>query len=212
MEVKIVSQPLEMIESQGNPKKVLGSSKAKTFEGLMNGKINHFIRYPQVNYSGQEIEFMLRGLLNSYNYFHPKEEIEIKNKPKEINKININKTPEYYELTRYRRKDKNSNPEPVLYIIGHKEVEIMIMALRNIGYLDNIKTEKVAEFYCKFSGLLINRYGEYLFKEGKFNWSNLFRDRQNHVYITDILTILDYFGVISYRKGNIQVLDLNKDF
>lgn len=205
---------IEKIEKPGDPQKGWGMSSAKDMPGVFQGKINHFMKFPDVKYSGKEIEMVIRGLLELYRKFHPplKTSVEI---PTWKGKAGIAEVIEklyHFDVIRFRKKHRDAEPEPFVNSIPKKDVELVVQALKNISQYqkENIKTEAIAAEWCRLAKITENRKGQPLFGEKGFIWSHFFGWRIKHVTLTDILGIMDIKELIDYRVGKTTILDLDQ--
>jgi hypothetical protein len=109
MEVKMheieAKKIVEKILIQAPAKEMKGVDSYKTFDSYLQSKINHFIRYPNVNYNGKEIEFLLVGLMEAYKYHHSEEKQKLKRFTHEIEIIDNWKGHDLIEI--YRGFDNN---------------------------------------------------------------------------------------------------------
>ncbi len=212
MEIEINNNELETIEIAGNPQKIWGVGKAKSFKGAMQGKISHFMKHPKATYSGRDVEVLLRGLSGLYDNYHPtKTVVEVKGWKGKAGIARIRNMIDSYEVTRFRKKHKDSEPEPFINRIPKKDVDAVIRALRGFVGSKKIKSEVIAGQYCRLKGLRENKHGQPLFDEQGFIWSHFFGHRILHVTFVDILGILNEAELISYKAGFVEILDLDKE-
>lgn len=184
----------------------------KSFRTFIDSKIRHFARFPTTNYSGQELHNLLNEILKVHNSFYPTLKAEVIVEPwKGKAPAKYIAHPDYVEVIRYRKSDKHSTPQPFKLRIDYSDFENMVKAIKNLETLNKrVDIHEVAAEYCRVSNIKINKKGENLFNESGFIWGRFFSWRINHVRFTEILNVLELFGLIAYFKGYIVIVDLNK--
>lgn len=189
----------------------LNKGKFKSYRTFLKTKINEFARgkSPEAKLAEQ----IFKACLEKYNFFHPSRTAVV---PIETwkGKTNLQIVPhiDSIDVVRFRKKDKYSKPQPFIINIPHKDLQTMIKALKNISLnlTKKIKSERIAAEYYRLKGITENKYGQPLFDENGFIWSNFFRHRIAHVTFTEIMNILDYYGLIEYLRGYTNIINLDK--
>ncbi len=101
------TENIETINIRGNPQQIMGVKQAKTESSYIQSKINHFRKYPNVKFSGNEIAMMFESILAIHKRFHGEELKDIENLKLEIEIIGKIKGVGCIEI--YRGFDNNIN-------------------------------------------------------------------------------------------------------
>lgn len=190
----------ETIETLGSAEHIKGISSAKSFRTWLQSRINLYRRRNNL-----EVVFMLEGIKQAYDKFHPSLStsinIDAKYGVSGIQKV-IEKI-DFFEVTTWRKSG------PFIINIPKHDVECVIKALASLNMKENIKTEHIAAAYCRIAGINDNNKGKPLFDEHGFIWNNFFGWRIAHLRFTILLGLLSIKGLIHYEKGLTKILDLN---
>jgi len=201
-----------MVEVMNNQKQVeeikiegVIKSTAKTYEGFMQGKINHFMRFPKVKYTGHEIEMLIRGFIQVHNKFYPEMKATVLIKQyKGVSGIEIRRFPNYFQTIEHRKKE-NGDGEIEFFEERHKilreDIEPLIKAIERLEMKKKYKTRYIAQEYLKMAEIEVNSKGRRFFDEKGFDFEGFFGDRKLYIPFNIMLKILDYYDFIHYYKS-----------
>lgn len=153
-----------------------------------------------------ELIALFQEVLRRYEKYHSRTIVPIEGW-RGKSTIEIIQRPDSFDIVKYRRKDKESEPEKVVYNVTKEDVNKAISAI-NLSSHEIIDTKIIAENFCKVSNLFQNTKGRNLFEDdGKFDWDMFFSDRFMHTHLNYILELLDYYKLIKYVGGKSEVLN-----
>jgi len=179
------NQNIENIEQIGDGLDF--KSSAVDMRGWITGKMNIFTRKGNLEY-----ETLFKTILKAYNHYHP-ERIDriVLESWRGKDKIKLFVEPDRIIIIRHQRKDKGEEPKEVKTEVTKQEVNEVIICLNKLKeeYKNKIPTSRIAE---------------YLYQK---KWDSVFSNRPEHIRLTNILGILDYYGIIHYyRTGYSTIL------
>lgn len=194
---------IERIEKQGDTGEIWGIKSAKTFRDFLNNKIKYF------SSRNQEYMFVMQSILQAYDRFNPQLNVAVEIEGWQgKSSFQIIKGVEKITIIKYKRKDKNSEPEKQEVEVSNKELSTLIECIKRLDEGKTIETKSLARAYCISLGIMKTTKGKQLF-QGVF-WDNFFSWRQMHNRFTLMLGALDKLGFIKYVGGKTQVV--NKEF
>jgi len=198
---------IETIEFDGVVK-----TSAKTYDGFLHGKINHFLRFPYAKYSGKEIELLIRGFLSAYKTFHPTLKATIPlEKFKGKSGIKVSPYPNYFETIQYRKTDNGI--KEIKHKIPKWQLKQIINAINPLRIKEKYKTRYIAQEYLKCAEIEKNSKGRRFFDEKGFNFSMFSGSRDIYIPFNTMLLILQYYGFLKYYKnGEIERLKSFNNF
>jgi hypothetical protein len=205
-EITINHKQTETIVEQADVIRMKGVSSARSVKGFLQGKINHFLRYPDVKYSGREIVNMLEGLLNIYNHFHPLVPIEIEGWRGKSG-FEVIKIPQGYKVIEHRKSDPDSEVKEIAYTVYQNDITAILKAMAKLFLGKEYQTREVAQIYCLENRITKNAEGKDIFQEGTFNFSNVSGCRATYFRFYYSLKVLEFYKMIEYKKsGKIRKL------
>ena len=204
MQVKENNQTIEKIEVQGNPKDFLGVKSSKTFRNYIQSRINRI--------KDVETRFVLMGILEAYNYFHPINKTKVKIQGfKGKSSIEIIKRPNHFETIQYRKTDDGI--KEIKNNVTIQELKPLISCFKGLSVKKRYKTRYIAQEYCKSAEISLDSKGRAFFDDKGFNFNMFVGDRNNYCKFNIMLKILEYYGFVEYFKsGEIIILDDGFDF
>lgn len=98
--------------------------------------------------------------------------------------------PDKFIIIRHQKIEKGEKPKEIRSEVSRQEVNKVIWAINELAKtFDKIPTSKIAE------------------KVYRKKWGNVFSTRPEHITLTHILNILEYYGIIHYfRSGYTTIL------
>lgn len=200
---------MEEIERNKNVEKItkegVVKTTAKNYLGFLQGKINHFMRFPKVKYSGNEIVMMIRGFLQVHKKFYPEMKATVNLKQyKGISGLEIRRFPNYFQTIEHRKKE-NGDGEIEIVVEKHKisreNIEPLIKAIGRLELKKKYKTRYVAQEYLKMADIWEDSKGRKFFDDKGFNFEMFFGSRSIYTPFNIMLKILNYFDYIHYYKS-----------
>jgi hypothetical protein len=194
------NKPKEKFERIENPTEIYGFKTCKNFRTFVERHIKKAVSQKDI-----QTEAILRGILESYNHFHPIKEVEVNVESwKGKSSFEIIKGIDKLTIIKYQKEDKDSEPKEIRTIIEKSELEAVINAINELSqYREEIETQEIARKFCYFLGIEKNDNGRYLM-DGNF-WNNFFSWRSMHYKLTLILSALEHLNLISYKSGKTKL-------
>jgi len=195
------NQQIETIEKIGDSKKVRGISSAKNMRGFIQGKINHFMKYPFVKYSGKDVEMLLRGLLLAYNDFHPELKATVAMEGwKGKSGIKIKQYPIYFECIEWRKTDPDHEAKKVSNKIDKEHFYNFVKALEKLDVGARYKTKEVAQIWARLNEVWKNAHGRRVFDADGFNFANIAGCRTTYMNFYYPVKIAEFYKLVKYEK------------
>lgn len=197
------NRPTEIIEKEGNPKKIWGIKSSKTFKSFLESKLKHFTKTNNTEY-----RLMIKGILDAYNHFEMKKRVVDKiDLPKFKGKsgIEIIEHPNYFEVISYQKTDEEI--KEVKNHISIQDLKPLINAIEPLQSHKKYKTRYIAQEYIKCANMSLNSRGRAFFDENGFNFEGFTGDRKIYLPFNIMLNILKHYEFINYYKsGHIEKL------
>ena len=198
--VEIEKIDLKFLKRKGN--------KYKSFITRLYGDLSRARRD-----GNSEMEQYILDLIKDYHNYDSKARAMI-NSWKGKSGIKIITKPNSFDIIRYRKKDQDSEPKEIIKEVTKGDVNVVLRAIALSNFAENkemgvkyCETPEIAKNYCKIENIYFNNKENKLFYDnGEFEWQHFFADRGLHTFLNDVLALLDYFQIIHYRAGKIQVL------
>lgn len=162
-------------------------SSAKSFSGWLIGKMRQ-----AKEEENADVLFMLKEIYDKYHDFETRAKVRLRGW-KGKSSFQVIKKPDTFEVITFSRFDQDSEPKEIRKEISKKEINEVVMIIKDLNVGNRIKTKEIAEIL----------YGK--------DWKDVFSTRCEHTQLNLILRLLDYYDFIKYRGGYTEVLDKFKD-
>jgi len=195
-----------------NTDKIIGN--AKSFKGMIQGRINHFLKYPDIKFTGREVEQLLTALMRSYQTFHPETKVAVELNPsKGKSGFQVNVFPEYFQIIEWRKIEsseewiKHRKAKQLTYTVYKKAFNEVLRALASIEIGKRYKTSEFAEIWARTNHIWENKDGRKLIDNDGFNFANLSGNRKTYFPFYYSIKILEHYKIIKYEdSGHITKL------
>lgn len=181
-------ESVEKIEKQGNPENIWGIKTSKSYRNFLMAKLRHFVRHKNV-----ECEFMIRGFIKAYDYFHGGDEFKEKNYKHEIEIVSGWKGEGSLEVYKGFDNDFRINE-----VIKDKYAEIV-----KIKHSE-VKKEDLNRMIRIIKGLEVGKpikCYEIAKRLGFEDWKSLWKERRIYfkkyyypIKVLEALKVISYFG------------------
>jgi len=204
---------IETVENEGDPTKIWGISSAKSMRGAFQGKISHFMKFPNAKYSGKDLEMTLRGLMALYDKFHPEVKVPIEIKGwKGKSGFEVIKFPDYFEVIEWRKPDPNSEPKRISNKVSLVDLNAFIGVLKALGFNKTYQTKEIAMEWAKLNKIWENAHGKKIFDSDGFDYSRISGCRTTFMSLYYPLKVCEFYGLVEYGKtGTIKRISQDLD-
>jgi hypothetical protein len=195
--------PVERVETEGVVDKIQGISKARSFRGWLQGRINVFLKQAQRGSRfANDMEKTLKTVLNVYNKFHPETKVALEIEGwKGKSGVQIIAHPEYFECIEFRKQAPGEEPKKVINKVYKKDFNDFLVVLGKLELNKRYATREVAEIWCRTNHIWNNYHGRKIFdNQTGFNFANVAGCRSSYMRFYYPIKICEYYKLIKYEK------------
>jgi hypothetical protein len=206
MSIEIIKPKIENIETiqiRGNPQQIMGIKSAKTESSYIQAKINHFRKYPNIKFTGNEIAMMFESILAIHKKFYPElESVKVYLEPwRGKSGYQLIPYTEYFDVIDYRKKDKYEEGKELHHKVYKNSILAVQKALDEIKTGDKIKTRDFGEIWARVNHIWENAEGKKIFDNNGYNWSNIQGCRKTLFDLYYSLKVYEWYKIIEHKKS-----------
>jgi len=199
--MEFLKKQTELILRKGE-NKFEGKTTAKNMRGWLKGRI---CKYSKSN--DLELRMVFEGILNAYNHFHPKIELEVPiDSWKGKSSFQILDNLDEIVIIKYQKPKKGEEPKRIENRISKDEVKTLINCIKKLS--EKLYDKKIPTIETKYLAMAYSRALDL----GHNGWKEFFSDRNNHNKLTLMLGALDKLNLINYSGGKTTWLNNKLSF
>lgn len=181
----------------------------KNFKSFIQAKANYFAKYPNTNYSGQELNNLLTEIKKVYLEFHPSLKATVNiNGWRGKSGVEVINYPDYFEVIEYRKSAPGEIAKKVTNKITKQDFNNFLMVLNKLVINKRYLTKEVAKMWAIENKIYTNYHGRRIFDSEGFDYSRISGCRSTFMMFYFPIKIAEHYGLIKYgKRGWITRLD-----